>query len=103
MSCRGGLREAAGEGDFGMVLDAEEIRAAQALVAGGLARPDPGGVDLTWRDLTLERRPSSALSPHGALQRHQTTAGSVLCQPLCPDEDVPRLDPPGASLTGGWR
>src|SRR5205807_7784325 len=46
---RGGaraLREAAGEGDLRVVLDIEEVGAAQVRVARSLAGPDPRRVDL---------------------------------------------------------
>src|SRR6266498_952649 len=42
----GALDDVAGEGDPGMVLDVEEVGAAEVRVACLFAGPDPGGVDL---------------------------------------------------------
>jgi hypothetical protein len=42
----GAVGEPAREGDLRVVLDIEEIRAAQVLIARRLSRPDPGGIDL---------------------------------------------------------
>src|SRR5207244_8883469 len=50
------LGEAAGERDLRMVLDVEEVGAAQMLIALRLACPDPGSVYLA-----LERRIEAAL------------------------------------------
>ena len=90
----GALREAPGERDLRVVLDIEEVGAAQVLVAVRLAGPDPGGVDLAFEGrvqalVPVELEPSVDVFEQAAyLGEHHVTGAEL-------GLGVPWLEDPG--------
>ena len=90
----GALGEAALERDRGVVVDVEEVRAAQVRVALRLAGPDPGGVDLAFEGrvqalVPVELEPSVDVFEQAAyLGEHHVTGAEL-------GLGVPWLEDPG--------
>ena len=73
------LGEAPGEGDLGVILDVEEVAAAEVLVALLLAGPDPGGVDLPSKVASRQRSQSNSSRPWMSLNSPRTQL-TIMCR-----------------------